>query len=226
MAKISYFFTTRLDGNLAFHVGDNTTDVTNNHKALANKFGYDINKLIHMKQIHSDIVHIVNDNDDFYNPPECDALVTNKKHTPLMVMVADCTPVIFYDDVKEVIAVAHAGREGAFKNIVKKTLLSMASKFHSNIKNIYVKIGANIDVCCYEVGKEIYKSKFDYAFEIRDGKYFLNINKIIKTQLLICGIDKKHIEISDECTHCKNKKYYSYRAKKQTGRFAGVIYLD
>jgi YfiH family protein len=223
------FFTSKDDGNLAFHVGDDENRVIKNHEVLANKLGYDKNKLIHMKQIHSDIVHIVNDDDNFQNPPECDALVTNKKNTPLMVMVADCSPVLFYDNTEGIIAVAHAGREGAFKNIMQKTISSMISEFNSKVQNIHVKIGANIDVCCYEVGQEIYnegcKLGFTKAFEIRDNCYFLNIDKILKEQLLACGIDERHIEIYDECTCCNTTKYYSYRAEAKTGRFAGVIYL-
>jgi YfiH family protein len=225
--NILYTFTTKSDGNLAFHVGDDEKNVIKNHETLANKLGYNKDKLVHMKQIHSDIVHIVDSNDDFYNPPQCDALVTNKTQTPLMVMVADCSPVVFYDNVKGVIAVAHAGREGAFKNIVQKTILTMISKFNSKAKNIYVKIGANIDLCCYEVGQEIYdegcKLGYKKSFQIRDGCYFLDIDKILKKQLLACGISTKHIEISDECTCCKSDKYYSYRKETKTGRFCAVI---
>jgi len=78
--------------NLAFHVGDNLEDVDTNHTILAKELDYNKDSLVHMKQIHSDIVHLVDDNDNFTNPQSCDALVTNKKNTPLMVMVADCSP--------------------------------------------------------------------------------------------------------------------------------------
>jgi len=223
------FFTSKTNGNLAFHVGDDKKNVIKNHDCLASKLGYDRDRLIHMKQIHSDIVHIVDGSDNFLNPPTCDALVTNKKNTPIMVMVADCSPIIFLDNICGVIGVAHAGREGAFKNIIKKTLNSMACEFNSSVKNIQVKIGANISVCCYEIGKEIYddgcKLGLEYAFEIRDKRYFLDINSILKKQLLACGIDKKNITITDECTSCNTQKYYSYRAEKKTGRFGGIIYL-
>jgi YfiH family protein len=146
-----------------------------------------------------------------------------------MVMVADCSPVLFYDDTRGVIAVAHAGREGAFKNIMRKTIFSMISEFNSKEQNIYVKIGANIDLCCYKVGQEIYdrgcKLGHKESFQIKNGCYFLDIDKILKKQLLTCGISTKHIEISNECTCCNTTKYYSYRAEAKTGRFAGIIYL-
>ncbi len=53
-----------------------------------------------MNQIHSDIVKIVTSASNFQTPFTCDALITNKKNTPLMVMVADCAPILFYDDKK------------------------------------------------------------------------------------------------------------------------------
>jgi len=214
MPKAHILFTSKADGNLAFHVGDDKNNVIKNHKSLAKTHRYNYNKLIHMKQIHSSLVHTVSDNDNFTNPPTCDALVTNKKSTPLMVMVADCSPVIFFDDVDGVIAVAHAGRQGAFKNIVTKTIEVMACEFNSKPKNIKVKIGANIDVCCYEVGSEIYdegcKLGFEKAFEIRQKRHFLDIDFILKKQLLACGINEKSIEICNECTCCNTQKYYSH----------------
>ncbi|MBN2782483.1 MAG: laccase domain-containing protein, partial [Campylobacterales bacterium] len=33
------------------------------------------------------------------------------------------------------------------------------------------------------------------------------------------------IDISDDCSCCKSELYFSYRAKKQTGRFCGVVML-
>ena len=65
--------------NFAFHVLDQVEDVQKNHQLLAEELHYEMHSLIHMKQIHSCIVHVVTDNDNFSNPQSCDALVTNKK---------------------------------------------------------------------------------------------------------------------------------------------------
>lgn len=228
-SNLTHAFTTIQSGNLAFHVGDNELHVIKNHALLALELEYDKNSLIHMKQIHSDIVHVVTD-EDFSTPPICDALITNKKKTPLMVMVADCSPVLFYDNEKKVIAAVHAGRQGAFKNIVKNVIESFVNDFGSNTKNIHVSVGASIGVCCYDVGSEIYyeakKLGLEYAIEQKDGSFYLDVNKIVKTQLLTCKVKEENIEFLDECTCCNTDKYFSYRAKKETGRFAGVIFLN
>ncbi len=229
LPNLTHAFTTRYSGNLAFHVNDDPLAVEANHERLSQELGYKKKSLIHMKQIHSNFVHTVLDEDDFYTPRSCDALITNKKNTPLMVMVADCAPLLFYDDKQKVIAAAHAGREGAFKNIVQKVVEKMSLEFASNPQHISVSIGANIGVCCYEVGHEIYdKAKelqLEYALERREERYYLDINKILKGQLIACGIKNQNIEFSNECTCCKKENYYSYRAEKTTGRFCGILML-
>ena len=228
-SNLTHVYTTKKSGNLAFHVNDDSLHVRANHKQLAKELNYNVDSLIHMKQIHSDIVHIVNNNDNFSNPPECDALITNKKNTPLMVMVADCSPILFYDDEKKVIAVAHAGRQGAFKNIVQNVIESFKDEFDSDVEDIHVSIGASIGRCCYEVGREIYNEAkelgLEYAMQIRDNNFYLDVTKILKNQLLTCGIKKDNLEICDECTKCNSEKYFSYRADAKTGRFAGVMLL-
>jgi polyphenol oxidase len=237
--NISYSFTNRAGGlsknnyssfNLAFHVDDDFADVDANHTILAKKLNYEKETLVHMKQIHSNDVHIVNESDNYKNPPTCDALITNKKNIPLMVMVADCSPILFYDDVQKVIAVAHAGRKGAFSNIVHNVVDSFIQNFNSKAKDIYVSIGASICSLCYEVGEEIAKEakvlNLEYAIETHHNRYHLNIRKILKHQLLESGIQEKNIEISDECSSCLDEKYFSYRSHGVTGRFAGVIKLN
>lgn len=226
--NLIHSFTTKESRNLAFHVGDEKLHVEKNHALLAKELGYEKNSLVHMKQIHSDIVHVVAD-EDFETPPTCDALITNKTNTPLMVMVADCSPILFYDDEKKVIAAAHAGRQGAFKNIVKNVVEKMKTEFNSEPKNIHVSVGANIGVCCYEVGSEIYdeaKEKgLEYAMQRRGENFYLDVASILQKQLLSCGIKRENIEFCDDCTCCNTQRYFSYRAEAKTGRFAGVLML-
>ena len=228
-SNLTHAFTTRESGNLAFHVNDNEAHVIKNHESLAEKLGYNKESLVHMKQIHSDIVHVVKD-EDFNTCPTCDALITNTPNTPLMVRVADCSPMLVYESEKKVIAAVHAGRQGAFKNIVKNTVESFINHFNCEAKNLHVSIGASIGVCCYEVGVEIYNEArtlgLEYALDIRDEKYYLDVNKILKSQLLTCGIKEENIEFLNKCTCCNTDKYFSYRAEGQTGRFAGVIFLN
>lgn len=236
----TYTFTTRHGGlstapfdtnNLAFHVGDDADVVRQNHALLARELGYDLKRLVHMRQIHSDIIVVVDPKvDNFENPPECDALITDRPEIPLMVMTADCTPVLIFDPVQNVIAVAHAGRAGAVKGIVPKTIEKMCSDFGSSIEDIAVVLGPSIGSCCYEVGEKIAKEISDdgYSFAViaKDGSYYLEVNAIIKKQLKEIGIKNENLEDVNICNACENKHFFSYRADRQkTGRIAGVLML-
>jgi len=239
-SAIAHTFTTRHGGhskapyagnNLAFHVGDDKEVVVQNHKQLAQQIGYDVMDLVHMRQIHSDKVIIVDPKmHDFENPPECDALITNLTNIPLMVMVADCTPVLFFDPVQNVIGVAHAGRAGTLKGIVPKTIQKMHTAFGSSIDDILVVLGPSIGNCCYEIGKEIAQEVmhqgYASAVEKRLRDYYLDVKKIILHQLQESGVKHSHIEDLSSCNACHHHDYFSYRAEKQvTGRFSGIMML-
>ncbi|MDD2829743.1 MAG: peptidoglycan editing factor PgeF [Sulfuricurvum sp.] len=230
-------FTTREGGvsrtpyssaNLAFHVGDNPMDVIANHDILASLVGYNRHSLIHMRQIHSDTIVIVDENIRFDTPPECDALITDKPNIPLMVMSADCTPILLYDPNKQVIGVVHAGRAGALNKILVKTIQKMINTYDSTHKDIHIILGPSIHGCCYEINEaiaiECEVQGYTSALRKEDKKLFLDVNTILLEQLKALKIE--NFEVIDHCTSCQNNTYFSYRAdKKVTGRIAGVIML-
>lgn len=236
---ITAVFTTRHGGiskapytsaNLAFHVGDNVNDVIANHDLLARVLGYNRKGLIHMRQIHSDRIVIVDETLDFDTPPECDALITNTPDTPLMVMSADCTGILIYDPVQKAIGAVHAGRAGALNTILPKTIAAMKHAFGTNQNDLYIAMGPSIGGCCYEVNETIGAEcdALGYANALRrvEGKVFLDVNTILLQQLKELNIPSEQIEVAPECTSCKSDEYFSYRSDKQhTGRLAGVIIL-
>jgi YfiH family protein len=174
-----------------------------------------------MNQVHYDEVKVVNENDLY----ECDGLVTNRVDTPLMVMVADCIPILFFDKSRGVIGVAHAGRNGTYLDIASNVVKKMIDEFGCGVENIEVELGASIQKCCYEVSNElaIIASK-NFGEDVVDGR-FVDLQLINKKQLIKSGILEENISISDICTKCSGKNYFSYRIDKNCGRFAGIIWL-
>ncbi len=234
---ISACFTTRHGGvskspysyaNFAFHVGDDLLDVLENHNLLAHTLDYNRHSLIHMRQIHSDKITLIDETFNFDTPPECDALITKCPNIPLMVMSADCTPILLYDPVHEVIGVVHAGRAGALNEILPKTISSMGLEFGSIPSDINVVLGPSISGCCYEINTAIAKETrtkgYPEALRFENEKIFLDVNTILSMQLKHLGVEK--VEVIKECTACRHDRYFSYRADQQhTGRIAGVIVL-
>lgn len=220
--RVFYTFTDKNDGNLAFHVEDNEINVIKNRQNLALKLAYKYEALVYMNQVHGANIIVVDENSPKLID-NCDSIITRSKNLPLMVMVADCIPILMFDDKKGIIAAIHAGRNSTFLEISKKTAEVFIEKFSSNPKDISVVLGASIQKCCYEVSDELSK-----IVENSFGKEFVENNHIDlqginKKQLNDLGI--KNIEISDICTKCGNKPYFSYRKDKKTGRFAGIIIL-
>ncbi|MBK6302786.1 MAG: peptidoglycan editing factor PgeF [Arcobacter sp.] len=220
--RVFYTFTDKNDGNLAFHVEDNEINVIKNRKNLALKLGYNYEDLVYMNQIHSANIIVVDENSPKL-VDNCDSIITRSKNLPLMVMVADCIPILMFDDKKGIIAAIHAGRNSTFLEISKKTAEVFIEKFSSNPEDINVVFGASIQKCCYEVSEDLSKIvENSFGKEFVENNY-IDLQGINKKQLNDLGI--KNIEISNICTKCGDKSYFSYRKDKKTGRFAGIIIL-
>ena len=235
--SVDAFFTDRWGGvseapynelNLALHVGDDPLKVLQNRQILADNENFYIDNLIYMDQVHSDNIVIVTDT--LTNKIEsCDGIITNLPNVPLMVMVADCIPILLYDSKKQVIGAVHAGRNGTFLEIAKKAVSKMKEEFNSDAKDIKVYLGTSINSCCYEVGKDladVCQKSFGKKYVIeRASSFYLDLQTLNKDQLISAGLDEKHINISPTCSCC-DKNYFSYRRDGVTGRFAGVIKLN
>jgi hypothetical protein len=175
-------------------------------------------------------VRNINETDDFFNPLECDAIISNRTHTPLMVMVADCTPILLYDTKHHAIGAVHAGRAGAFGNIIKNTLHAMYRQFGSKSEEMIAVLGPSICQNCYEVNQAINDEAealgYGDAVLKSSHRYFLHVNCILQQQLLECGLKKENIEIIAHCTSCEHETFFSYRGDGgTTGRQAAVIML-
>ena len=223
-------FTDRSDGNIAFHVGEAYEAVDLRQQRLAERVGYRLEALTHMRQVHGDRILSPGTAEGYTAPLECDALVTDRPGRPLMVMVADCTPLLLCDPRRRVIAAVHAGRAGALADIAGKTVRKMADDFGSAPGEILALLGPSIGPCCYEVGESIgaEAAALGYAEAVVEtgNRICLDVNAIIIRQLKEAGLADTHIETSGRCTSCESERFFSYRAdRRQTGRFAGVIML-
>jgi YfiH family protein len=218
--KILHYTSTIYDGNIAYHVGDDPKNVDANRKKLAQKI--DNSRFVYMEQAHGKKVAVVDRNTPLH-VKYYDALVTQDSNIPLMVMVADCIAISFYDKVQGVIAVAHAGRNGTFLNISKNVINTMKESFTCKAENIEVFMSPSIQKCCYEVDEQMCEiAKENFGEEFVYGRN-LDLQGINKKQLLECGCKEENITISHTCTKCSNEPYYSYRKDKECGRFCSIM---
>ena len=222
MNQVKYYFSTTEDGNLSYLVDDLKQNVDKNRQTVANIMEYKNEDLVYMNQVHGNNVQIV----DINSPKlieNCDGIITKEKNLPLMVMVADCIPILFFDEIQGVIAAVHAGRNSTFLKIAQITANKMINKLGCNANNIKVIFGPSIHSCCYEVSDEllnIVKTSFGEKFCIGKNIDLPGIN--IK---LLEEVGIRHINVSNICTKCSNEPFFSFRKNPKTGRFAGIISL-
>lgn len=223
MNQVKYYFSTTEDGNLSYLVDDLKQNVDKNRQTVANIMEYKNEDLVYMNQVHGNNVQIV----DINSPKiieNCDGIITKEKNLPLMVMVADCIPILFFDEIQGVIAAVHAGRNSTFLKIAQITANKMINELGCNVNNIKVIFGPSIHSCCYEVSDEllnIVKTSFGEKFCIGKNIDLQGIN--IK---LLEEVGIRHINVSNICTKCSNEPFFSFRKNPKTGRFAGVISIS
>ena len=219
------------DWNLALHIWDNENRVINNRKNLASKLDKDLEDFIYMNQIHSADIVIVWKNEKWLwiisinDAINCDWLVTKEKWIVLSVLVADCLPILFYDDINKIIWVAHAWWKWTNKNILKNTINKMLELW-ADIKNINIVIWPSINQCSYEIWEEVWeKFRKEVKTDLINKKQYLNLKKENKLQSLELWIKEDNIEIINIDTF-SDKNYYSARRDWfKKGRFKGFIYI-
>lgn len=149
--------------------------------------------------------------------PETDGLVTKENNIFLVITVADCFPVYFYDPRTKTIGLIHAGWRGISQNIVKEAA-KVLEKSGAGVKNLLAGIGPGIRECHFEVQEDVAR-----LFGTKER--FVNLSSIIQRRLIELGIKKSNIEDSGECTHCLGQKYFSYRRDKPAQVEAMIAYI-
>ena len=238
---VPHCFTTRLGGvsvgsqdslNLAVGRGDSPRNVEANLRILAKALQYDPEKYVMTRQIHSDIVRVVTEEDcnGFFHRdyPECDALVTNSPGVTLLIFTADCTPILFHDPVTGAVGAAHAGWRGTARQIGAKTVESMIRHFGCKPENIRAAIGPNLSQCHFETDLDVPAAiTANYGDEVlplirqKGEKYYPDLKAINALSLRRVGL--RNIEISESCTWCESHRFWSHRVTKGDRGSQGAV---
>lgn len=215
--SLRWFFTTTSDGNLATHVGDDPTSVERNRHRLAVSLGLNRDQLRFMNQVHGRDVAIARRSEQ--RTAEVDGIVAVESGLGLVVLVADCIPVLLHSN-EGVIAAVHAGRKGLVNGVVFRAIEIMHAEGATEISAVF---GPAICGECYEVPEtmqaEVCSVAPDARSMARTGKPALDIRAGLRSQLERRGIS---VEMDPRCTR-ESPELFSYRRDRNSGRFAGVI---
>ncbi len=248
---LSHVFTTRLGGvsagrfaelNLKYPVseGDELTGyehVRQNRRRVCESLNLSFEDHVACQQVHGERVQRVTatergrgSQEHYDGFADTDGLLTAEAGIALMVMVADCYPVLMADPVQRVVAAVHSGWRGTRLQITQKALQAMISENGSKPEDIRLAIGPGIGFSRFEVGPEVLEA-FAGQFDLEDPqlvrqvgeKYRLNLPEILRRQALAENLLPEHIEIVPGCT-LSDERFYSYRREAGvTGRQAGWI---
>jgi len=234
-------FTTRLGGvstgafsslNIAIKDDERPENVQKNIEILGNALGFTTDDLVLTRQIHSDIVRVVDHSDCrgcFHrNYPECDGLVTNTPGVALMIFTADCTPLLFQDPVTGAVGAAHAGWRGTAAAIGAKVVEAMVREFGSRPEDIRAAIGPNIGFCHFETDADVpeamrtaFGEEVNQYIRKKGEKYYLDLKAI--NALILRRVGVRHIEISDACTMCQPDVFWSHRVTRGIRGSQGAV---
>lgn len=210
--------------NLGDHVGDDPAAVAANRARLAKVLELPEEQLVWMEQIHSNTVTVVDG--PVSGPVEAtDALVTTARGLALIVLTADCVPLLLSDDAAGVVAAVHAGRMGARNGIVAKTVAKMV-ELGAEPARIHALMGAAASGKNYEVPEQMandVEAKLPGSkVRTAKGTWGLDIRAGLIRQLLSLGVTA--IDSDPRCT-IDDETFFSYRREGVTGRQAGIVWL-
>jgi YfiH family protein len=230
--RVRWAFADRLDGvslapydacNLADHVGDDLDHVRANRTALAAVLGIHSGHVVTMAPVHG------NDVGQVAGPtlepvPEVDALVTTVTGVALLVLAADCVPVVLGDSSAGVVAVVHAGWRGVRSDVVGTTLESMV-ELGARLDRVRAVIGPAICGRCYAVPRERFDEVVAVAPEAAavaaGGLPGLDLRAAVVSRLQSSGVTSR---LHGGCTQ-ETPSLYSFRRDGVTGRHGGVVTL-
>jgi YfiH family protein len=211
--------------NLGDHVGDDPAAVAANRARLAKATGLGEGRLVWMNQVHGDRVEIVESAQDRAFD-DTDALVTTTARLALAVVTADCVPVLMADARAGVVAAVHAGRVGAQKGVVARTLEVMV-KAGANPEDVSVLLGPAVSGRNYEVpaamAEEVEAALPGSRTVTAKGTPGLDLRAGIARQLTDLGVTA--ISIDPRCT-VDDSALFSHRRDAPTGRLACLVWLE
>lgn len=180
-----------------------------------------------LRQVHGDRVVMVQSPGE-HAGAVADAAVTGVADATLAIQVADCVPIALVTE--GVVGAAHAGWRGLAGGIVESTWRAM-QQFHpeANAARTTAVVGPSICASCYEFGEpELTQLADRFGTAVRDqtaaGKPALNLHEAMAAELGRLGIGRT--VWADDCTSCNPDRYWSWRARKESGRQAMVVGIE
>jgi len=217
--------------NLGLHVHDEPDRVRTNRAFLADRArlgspdGRSAGALVYAQQVHGCGVAVVSG-----PAPDAvrgvDALVTATPRLGLVVLAADCLPVLLADPVAGVVAAAHVGRRGLVGGVLQATVTAMAG-LGATAAGTTAVLGPAACGRCYELpaalADEVDRAVPGARATTRAGTASVDLQAGAIALLRAAGVTA--VTTVGGCTIEQPDRFFSYRRDGVTGRHGAVIGL-
>jgi YfiH family protein len=209
-------FSARVDGNLSTLRGPGHEHGGRERERLREDL--ELTGLCASRQVHGTTVHRVSAADGAGRQSaalEADGHATGLRGVGVMVLTADCLPVVLGSD--EAVAALHVGWRGLAAGVIEEGVRALRELGGGQISAV---IGPSAGVCCYEAGEEVHEA---LGGAHREGAR-VDLKAIAGDRLRRMGV----AQVSDLklCTIC-DRRFFSHRREgDRAGRQAGVAWLS
>jgi YfiH family protein len=229
-------FTTRRGGvsegpfaalNLGSDRDDPDDAVRRNRRLLCDALGLDAEAVSLGRQVHGADVRTL---DAASRPglftgalrgwPEGDGLATRRPGLGLVVLGADCLPVLLWRRDEPAVAAVHAGWRGLVAGV-----LGAAVRALGRPERLGAAVGPGVAPCCYPVSAEV-REAFARAFGqevVRPPA--VDLAAAARAALVGAGVAPSAVQVVEACTSCEPGRFYSHRRDGSAcGRQGGVAW--
>jgi YfiH family protein len=210
--------------NLGHHVGDDPDRVAENRRRLREALGLDQDP-VWLEQVHG--THVLR-LDDHTLPADrrADAATTDRPGRALVVLTADCLPVLLCRRDGRRVGVAHAGWRGLAAGVLEATVASM----DADPEDLAVWLGPSIGPGAYEVGEEVRRAfvgrdpvSAGFFRPGRPGHWQFDLPGLARHRTEALGIGQIHA--GQWCTFSDPGRFFSHRRDGPCGRMATLVWM-
>ena len=192
--------------NLGLLTGDERGRVEENRRRLLAATGADAARAAWPLQVHgAGVVHANG------RGAEGDAIWTDERRRPLLVVTADCLPIALARlNGEPALCLVHAGWRGLAEGVVDAAVAALGGE-------LAAVVGPGISPCCYEVGPEVSE---------RFGERARTLDLRAVTDRVLQAAVVERVDHVDLCTACDPERFFSHRRDRGlTGRQGAVAYI-
>ncbi len=215
--------------------GDEPARVAENRRRLAEALNLRDADIVSCHQVHGTSIAKVGVEDAGAKFAGCDGLMTDAVALPMMLVFADCVPLLIYDPVHHALGAVHAGWRGTLNGAATALLWAMQAAYDTLPAQVHVCIGPSIGPDSYEVGAEVVALaearlpdpgaalRYPNGTERAAHLDLWQANLQLLTQ---AGVAPEQVEIAGIDTAQHTADFFSHRAEAgRCGLFALVTWL-